>query len=31
LLLGANAFVLSLPLLGLLVWRAYDLYLLRQT
>ena len=31
LLLGANAFLLSLPLFGLLVWRAYDLYLLRQT
>jgi signal transduction histidine kinase len=31
LLLGANLFVLSLPLLGLLLWRAYDLYLLRQT
>jgi two-component system sensor histidine kinase CreC len=31
LLLGANLFVLSLPLLLLLVWRAYDLYLLRQT
>ncbi len=31
LLLGANAFMLSLPLLGLLLWRAYDLYLLRQT
>ena len=31
LLLGANLFVLSLPLVSLLVWRAYDLYLLRQT
>ncbi len=31
LLLGANAFVLALPLIGLVVWRAYDLYLLRQT
>jgi signal transduction histidine kinase len=31
LLLGANLFVLCLPLLGLLLWRAYDLYLLRQT
>lgn len=31
LLLGANAFMLALPLLGLVVWRAYDLYLLRQT
>lgn len=31
LLLGANAFVLSLPLLGVVLWRAYDLYLLRQT
>src|SRR5688572_17335865 len=31
LLLGANAFLLALPLVGLLVWRAYDLYLLRQT
>ena len=31
LLLGANLFVLSLPLASLLLWRAYDLYLLRQT
>jgi signal transduction histidine kinase len=31
LLLGANLFVLSLPIASLLLWRAYDLYLLRQT
>jgi signal transduction histidine kinase len=31
LLLGANLFVLTLPIVSLLVWRAYDLYLLRQT
>jgi signal transduction histidine kinase len=31
LLLGANAFMLSLPFVGLFAWRAYDLYLLRQT
>jgi signal transduction histidine kinase len=31
LLLGANLFVLSLPLASLVLWRAYDLYLLRQT
>jgi signal transduction histidine kinase len=31
LLLGANLFVLSLPLVSLVLWRAYDLYLLRQT
>ena len=31
LLLGANLFVLTLPFASVLVWRAYDLYLLRQT
>ncbi|MEY2935247.1 MAG: hypothetical protein RL033_5996 [Pseudomonadota bacterium] len=31
LLLGTNLFVLSLPIASLLLWRAYDLYLLRQT
>jgi hypothetical protein len=31
LLLGANLFVLTLPIASVLVWRAYDLYLLRQT
>ncbi len=31
LLIGVNSFVLALPLLGLAMWRVYDVYLLRQT